>query len=67
MTTIRSKLGAGGAGGSAGAGTMYHANLLKALEQKDKIIEKLTKEALRFEEQSLSQSLNQSMSQSRDG
>lgn len=46
VTTIRSKLSTS----TVGAGTMYHTNLLKTLEQKDKIIEKLTKDALRLEE-----------------
>ena len=43
LTTIRTKL-------STNSGSMYHANIMKTLEQKEKVIEKLTKEALTLSE-----------------
>jgi len=41
LTTIRSKLSTS----TVGSGSMYHANLMKTLEQKDRVIEKLTRDA----------------------
>lgn len=57
ITTIRSKL----SNSTVGSGTMYHANLMKTLDQKEKIIEKLTKDAIAYEKQC------QSQNESRDG
>ncbi len=45
ITTIRSKL----SNNTVGSGTMYHANLMKTLDQKDRVIDKLTRDAHNYQ------------------
>ena len=49
ITTIRGKLSTS----TVGSGSMYHANLMKTLDQKEKIIEKLTREVNKQQEQEM--------------
>ena len=59
LTTIRSKLSTN----SVGSGSMYHANILKTLEQKEKIIERMTKEAMALEKQTHTQPRDDSVNE----
>ena len=59
LTTIRSKPSYN----SVGSGSIYHTNILKTLGQKEKIIERITKEAMALEKQTHAQPRDDSVNE----